>query len=82
MRGIKQALTERYYSWRDAEEVAQNDPEVSLSGDDPAYRPVDFVEEEDNLKDVPEQEPSPETRAALNLPEPEAKPEGKSQPNA
>ena len=76
MRGIKQALTERYYSWRDAEEVARNDPEVNLSGEGPAYMPVDF-EEEDDLKGI-----SPETRAALNLSEPESKPEGKSQPNA
>jgi len=81
MRGIKQALTERYYSWRDAEEVAQNDPEVNLSGEGQAYMPVDFIEEDD-LKDIPEHEPSPETRAAINLPEPESKPEGKSQPNA
>lgn len=82
MRGIKQALTERYYSWREAEEVAQQDPEVNLSGDGPAYVPVDFIEEEDALTDESEYELSPETGAAPNQLEPEAKPEVKNQPNA
>ncbi|TVY29529.1 54S ribosomal protein, mitochondrial [Lachnellula hyalina] len=82
MRGIKQALTERYYSWREAEKVAQQDPEVNLSGDGPAYMPVDFIEEEDAFTDESEYDPSPETGAALDLPEPEAKPEVKNQPNA
>ncbi|TVY40527.1 54S ribosomal protein L4, mitochondrial [Lachnellula subtilissima] len=82
MRGIKQALTERYYSWREAEKVAQQDPEVNLSGDGPAYMPVDFIEEEDAFTDESEYDPSPETGAALDVPEPEAKPEVKNQPNA
>jgi large subunit ribosomal protein L47 len=45
-RAIKQALTERYYSWRDAEAIAKDDPEINLSGDGPTYVPRDFLEEE------------------------------------
>lgn len=66
-RAIKQVLTERYYSWRDAEDVAKNDPEINLSGQGPLYQPVDFMEEE----------PSAEVVA-----EPEVKPEQISSPNA
>ena len=50
-RGIKQVLTERYYSWRDAQEIATNDPEIDLSGNGPAYIPAEFIEE-----DFPEEE--------------------------
>lgn len=46
-------LTERFYSWRDAEEVAKNDPEINLSEDGPIYVPKDFEEEVDILKDLP-----------------------------
>ncbi|KAL3428396.1 hypothetical protein PVAG01_01905 [Phlyctema vagabunda] len=42
MRAIKQVLTERFYSWKDAEEVAKNDPEINLSGDGPIYTPENF----------------------------------------
>lgn len=45
-RAIKQALTERYYQWREAEELAKNDPEINLSGEGPAYAPEAFVEED------------------------------------
>lgn len=45
-RAIKQVLTERYYSWRDAEGIAKDDPEVNLSGDGPVYTPSEFMEEE------------------------------------
>jgi large subunit ribosomal protein L47 len=44
-RAIKQALTERYYSWREAEVAAQNDAEINLSGDGPVYVPQDFMED-------------------------------------
>lgn len=45
-RAIKQALTERYYSWRDAEAIAKSDPEVDLSGDGPVYTPSIYLEED------------------------------------
>jgi large subunit ribosomal protein L47 len=37
--GIKHVLTERYYAWEDAVELARSDPEVNLSGLGPAYVP-------------------------------------------
>ncbi|ROW02131.1 hypothetical protein VSDG_02569 [Cytospora chrysosperma] len=37
--GIKHVLTERYYAWEDAVELARSDPEVDLSGLGPAYVP-------------------------------------------
>lgn len=39
-RGIKHVLTERYYAWKDALEVAQTDKEIDLSGKGPVYVPV------------------------------------------
>jgi hypothetical protein len=42
MRNIKYALTERYYAWEEARKLAQEDPEVNLSGNGPAYVPSDF----------------------------------------
>jgi large subunit ribosomal protein L47 len=44
-RGIKQVLTERYYSWKNAETVAKDDPEITFSGDGPVYNPRDFDDE-------------------------------------
>lgn len=45
-RAIKQVLTERYYSWRDAEVVARNDPEIDFSGNGPLFTPSEFVDED------------------------------------
>ena len=41
-KGIKLALTERWYSWEDAWKVAQDDPEVDLTADTgtAAYKPT------------------------------------------
>jgi large subunit ribosomal protein L47 len=79
-RAIKQVLSERYYSWRDAEVLAKDDPEIDLSGEGPAYNPSNFVEEY-----VPvEEEASMESdvRPEQDIPiEPEVKPEQKSSPN-
>lgn len=33
-------LTERYYAWKDALEVAQTDKEIDLSGKGPVYVPA------------------------------------------
>ncbi|EHL02748.1 putative 54S ribosomal protein L4, mitochondrial [Glarea lozoyensis 74030] len=54
-RGIKQTLTERYYSWREAELLAQQDPEINLSADGVSYTPKEFTEEEYVDEDVPEE---------------------------
>jgi large subunit ribosomal protein L47 len=62
-RAIKQALTERYYSWREAEVLAQSDEEMNLSGDGPTYVPKDFIEENVPEENVPEElDGSPEAR--------------------
>lgn len=49
MKAIKHVLTERYYAWQEASQLAEKDPEVDLSGAGPAYIPhkyQDAVEEE------------------------------------
>ncbi|KAK0619865.1 mitochondrial 39-S ribosomal protein L47 (MRP-L47)-domain-containing protein [Immersiella caudata] len=46
MRGIKHVLTERQYAWEDAVKLAENDPEIDLSGNGPAFSPSQFLEEE------------------------------------
>lgn len=77
-RAIKHVLTERYYSWEDARELAKGDPEVDLSGEGPAFTPSEFVDEE-----VLEAETSLDSavKPDQNIPlEPEAKPEQKSMP--
>jgi large subunit ribosomal protein L47 len=53
-RAIKQVLTERYYSWRDAEVIAKDDPEINLSGNGPAYTPTDLVEDDVLEENMPE----------------------------
>ncbi|RDL33657.1 54S ribosomal protein L4, mitochondrial [Venustampulla echinocandica] len=73
MRAIKQALTERYYSWSDAEELAKTDPEINLSGEGSVYTPKeyaeeDLLEEEEVLGE--QEETSPEKNVLL---EPEVK---------
>jgi large subunit ribosomal protein L47 len=76
-KAIKHVLTERFYSWRDAEAIAKNDPEVDLSGEGPIYTPSNFVEE-----DVPEEQVSLESEVQpedISL-KPEVKPEQKASP--
>ena len=41
-RGIKHALTERYYAWQEALKVAEKDPEVNLNGRGAVYSPKVF----------------------------------------
>jgi large subunit ribosomal protein L47 len=55
-KAIKQALTERYYSWREAEELAKKDGEINLSGDGPAYVPGNFVEDSEPQQPSSDQE--------------------------
>ncbi|KAK4126330.1 MRP-L47-domain-containing protein [Parathielavia appendiculata] len=45
MRAIKHTLTERFYTWEDAVKLAENDPEVDLTGNGPAFVPRDYLEE-------------------------------------
>lgn len=54
-RAIKQVLTERYYSWREAEIIAKTDRDINLSGNGPVYDPLPF-EEGDEPLDLTEEE--------------------------
>jgi large subunit ribosomal protein L47 len=75
-RAIKQVLTERFYSWQDAQVLVKDDPEIDLSGDGPVYNPVDFIEE-DAVKEGAEFEgkEAPKQQAEVTPEEPKAKPE-------
>lgn len=63
MRAIKHALTERYYTWQDAIDVAMSDPEIDMHAEDgQVYKPSayedDVVAEESWAEEnVIEQEP-------------------------
>ncbi|OAA54812.1 50S ribosomal protein l4 [Niveomyces insectorum RCEF 264] len=45
MRGIKHVLTERFYTWEDAMDLAQTDPEIDTSGQGPAFQPLAYLED-------------------------------------
>lgn len=45
MKAIKHTLTERYYSWQDARDLAETDPEVDLADHRSPYTPSDYLEE-------------------------------------
>lgn len=46
MKSIKHALTERYYTWEDAVDVAREDPEINMDGaEGEAYNPGTFEED-------------------------------------
>jgi large subunit ribosomal protein L47 len=46
MSRIKHVLTERFYVWEDAMDLAQTDPEIDLSGNGPVFRPAAYLEDE------------------------------------
>ncbi|KAL6698282.1 mitochondrial 39-S ribosomal protein L47 (MRP-L47) domain-containing protein [Trichoderma pleuroticola] len=51
MRAIRHALTERFYTWQDAVEVAKSDPEINLEGGEgQVYTPSAY---EEGYDDVP-----------------------------
>lgn len=63
MRAIKHALTERYYTWQDAIDVAMSDPEIDMHAEDgQVYKPSAYEEDvaaEENWAEekITEQEP-------------------------
>lgn len=64
-RAIKQVLTERYYSWRDAEVIAKNDPEINLSRDGkPLYTPSDLMEGPEDVEPEAKVEAEPKPSPA------------------
>lgn len=78
-RAIKHALTERYYSWKDALEVAKKDPEINLSGDGPLLITPDYIEEQEEAQEdeknelLPREQGSPEIKPSeVHLPPPRA----------
>lgn len=60
-RAIKHALTERFYTWQDAVEVAANDPEINLKGaKGKVYNPSAYEEEMETAEWT-----QPETQAEI-----------------
>ena len=50
LRAIRQALTERYYTWEDAVEVAKSDPEINLEGaEGEVYMPRAYEEDVEDI---------------------------------
>ncbi|TQN68074.1 54S ribosomal protein L4 [Colletotrichum shisoi] len=43
MKAIKHVLTERFYVWEDARRLAEEDPEIDLSGEGEVYKPLSEV---------------------------------------
>lgn len=84
-RAIKQVLTERFYSWEEAEKLAKTDPEIDLSGNGPIYTPSDFIDEgvvdEDASKAVEFEENSDSAQKTLTEPESEARSEQRVSPS-
>jgi len=78
-RGIKQVLTERYYSWQDAKVVAEKDPEVNLKSRKP-YRRSSLYQKEQSLFEEQTEDSTEEAlktlpeNASLPEPTPESKP--------
>lgn len=52
MNAIKHALTERYYTWEDANVVAQSDPEIDLQAEDGQFYKPSAYEEEHEASDT------------------------------
>ncbi|KAI8960032.1 MRP-L47-domain-containing protein [Daldinia sp. FL1419] len=46
MKSIKHALTERYYVWEDARQLAETDPEIDLTNTNRPYTPSSYLDEE------------------------------------
>lgn len=56
MKGIRHVLTERYYLWEDAVQLATKDPEINLSGLGQVYTPEEFLVEEDQVEEITDEE--------------------------
>lgn len=66
-RAIKHTLTERYYTWQDAVDVAKEDPEINFEGGEgQMFNPSAYEDEEDVVQNWPEpgqEATSPSTEA-------------------
>lgn len=60
MKRIRHVLTERYYTWEDARELAELDPEINLAGggkNGPVFVPSEFmIEEEEETPEIKAEE--------------------------
>ncbi|KAF8429532.1 50S ribosomal protein L4 [Tirmania nivea] len=65
-RAIKHVLTERYYAWQEAKELAKLDPQVNLTGHGPAYDAMVFEEPPapaaNEILETPQQQQIPESK--------------------
>ncbi|ROT38605.1 MRP-L47-domain-containing protein [Sodiomyces alkalinus F11] len=83
MKAIKHVLTERYYLWEDAYELAKQDPEINLSGKGEAYTPLyeqqeeDFLVKEDGDVTAAKEASTSQKAAADNLVDPSTIPASK-----
>jgi large subunit ribosomal protein L47 len=71
MRAIKHALTERFYTWQDAVEVAKSDPEINLQGGEgQVYTPSAYEDGYDEVDVAALEEEASRTAADKELKEP------------
>lgn len=64
MRAIRHVLTERFYTWEDAVELAKTDPEINLAGTGSAYTPGAFLEDDTTSTEASEKAAGQENAAA------------------
>lgn len=60
MKAIKHALTERYYTWEDATEIAESDPEIDLQAEDGKFYKPSTYEEDHSVPDAWATETAPQ----------------------
>jgi len=82
MGAIRHALTERYYTWEDAQQVARSDPEIDMNAGEEgqAYNPSAYDEDFEDAESW--EEPKAGDAASTEAPaaaEEAAKPESKSE---
>ncbi|KAF8539275.1 mitochondrial 39-S ribosomal protein L47 (MRP-L47)-domain-containing protein [Trichophaea hybrida] len=63
-RAIKHVLTERFYAWEEASNLAVKDPEIDLSGNGPLYTPMAVLEEPAEAAEAAEAAETTETQPA------------------
>ncbi|KAK9771322.1 putative Large ribosomal subunit protein uL29m [Seiridium cardinale] len=84
MKSIKHALTERYYTWEDARQLAEEDPEIDLANPTSPYNPSTYFEDaaDSNIMEADAAElekPAQETIDPSTLPKtPSSQPEART----
>ena len=80
MRAIKHVLTERFYVWEDAVKLAEKDPEVNLSGDGPAFTPIEYLEKDETAGGPEQQQQQQQQEAVAEAAEAAGKTTEKAEP--